>query len=716
MRYLSTLLILALAPLAFGQDLNEKNEQAMKQATAQVAASIVKIETSGGTEMAGGGGPPGRGPAGPGVRKGSGPTTGVVVAADGYIITSSFNFANKPTTIFVTVPNHPERLLAETVANDTTRMLTLIKLKKPEGKEIPKLAVPPAYPKAEIAIGQWSLALGRTLMPDVGTAPPSVSAGIVSAVGRINGKCLQTDAKVSPVNYGGPLVAIDGRVLGILVPASTRGEGDVAGVEWYDSGIGFAIPFDDVMAAVPKLRAGKDLRRGLLGITPQSTEAYHSAVVIGTISPDSAAAKAGLKVGDKIVSIDKQPVPHMTELQKLLGPKYEGDVVDLKILRDGNEMDVPGVKLTGVVAGFASGFLGILPLRDDPDPGVQVRFVYPKSPADAAGIKAGDRIMKVSRQQPGARMPTPAIDLVGGRVQLAQLVAATPPDGEIEFEVKRKEGGKTDKIKMKMGIVPDEDLPEALPLPSSAERALDKPKGAKEAPKAKKEEPKKEEPKKEDEKKDDEKKEPEVGLLKRKNAVLGREYWVYVPLNYKPSVSHGVIVWLHPTGQGGKDADEMVKIWRPFLEDYHYIMVGPKSQGNDGWVASETEGIVQDVKEVIGQHTVDRSRVIAHGMGVGGQMAFYLGFNARDLIRGVATTGASLGTQPKDNLPNQPLAFFIVGGEKDPALKAIAESKPALKDKKFPVIFRQLKDFGKEYMLQPTLIELCVWIDSIDKI
>lgn len=714
MRYIALLSFVVFAPFASAQDLNEKNEQAMKQATAQVAASIVKIETSGGTETVGGGGPPGRGPAGPGVRKGSGPTTGVVVAADGYIITSSFNFANKPTTIFVTVPNHPERLLAETVANDTTRMLTLIKLKKPEGKELPKLVVPPAYPKPEIAIGQWSLALGRTLMPDVGTAPPSVSAGIISAVGRINGKCLQTDAKVSPVNYGGPLVAIDGRVLGILVPASTRGEGDVAGVEWYDSGIGFAIPFDDVMAAVPKLRAGKDLRRGLLGITPQSTEAYHSAVVIGTISPDSAAAKAGLKVGDKIVSIDKQPVPHMTELQKLLGPKYEGDVVDLKILRDGNEMDVPGVRLTGVVAGFASGFLGILPLRDDPDPGVQVRFVYPKSPAETAGIKAGDRIMKVNRQQPGARMPTPAIELVGGRVQLAQLVAATPPDGEIEFEVKRKDGGKTEKVKIKMGVVPDEDLPEALPLPSSAERALDKPKGAKDAPKAKKEEPKKEEPKKDEEKKDE--KGPELGLLKRKNAVLGREYWVYVPENYKPGISHGVIVWLHPAGQGGKDTDEMVKIWKPFLEDYHYIMVGPKSQGNDGWVASETEGIVQDVKEVIGQHTVDRSRVIAHGMGVGGQMAFYLGFNARDLIRGVATTGASLGTQPKDNLPNQPLAFFIVGGEKDPAIKAIAESRPALKDKKFPVIFRQLKDFGKEYMLQPTLIELCVWIDSIDKI
>ncbi len=707
MRRLALVCLVLFTTQVNAQDVNEKNEQAMKDATSKVAAAVVKIETSGGTELASGSGPPGRGPRGPGVRKGSGPTTGVVVAPDGYIITSSFNFANNPTDIFVTVAGQSGRMVAKKIATDTTRMLTLIKI------DAKNLSVPPAYPKAEIAIGQWSLALGRTLMPDVGTAPPSISAGIISATGRINGKCLQTDAKVSPVNYGGPLVSIDGRVMGILVPASQRGEGDVAGVEWYDSGIGFAIPFEDVLAVVPKLREGKDLRRGLLGITPQSTELYNSAVVIGTISPDSAAARAGLKVGDKILSISGKPVPHMTGLQHILGPKYEGDVIDVLVLRDDQEKAFPGITLSGVVAGFASGFLGILPMRDDPDPGVQIRFVYPKSPADTAGLKAGDRIMSVTPIPPGGQKPPPAAQLTGGRAQLSVLIARTPPSNEIEFEVKRKDGDKKEKVKISLATVPDEDLPEALPLPSSAGRALEAPKGAKNPPKPK-DEPKKDEEKKEEAKKDD--KEPETGLLTRKNAVLGREYWVYVPLNYKPSVSHGIIVWLHPAGQGGKDAEEMVKIWQPFLEDYHYIMVGPKSQGNDGWVASETEGIVQDIKEVISQHTIDRSRVIAHGMGVGGQMAFYLGFNARDLIRGVATTGASLGTQPKDNLPNQPLAFFIVGGEKDPSVKAIAESKPALKDKKFPVIYRQLKDFGKEYMLQTTLIELCVWIDSIDKI
>ena len=101
---------------------------------------------------------------------------------------------------------------------------------------------------------------------------------------------------------------------------------------------------------------------------------------------------------------------------------------------------------------------------------------------------------------------------------------------------------------------------------------------------------------------------------------------------------------------------------------------------------------------------------------VGGQMAFYLGFTARDLIRGVATTGAVLSTQPKEPVPGQPLSFFIVGGEQDPLVKDIAEAKPRLTEKKHAVIYRQLKDFGKEYLLDTTLEELKVWLDSLDRI
>ncbi len=108
-------------------------------------------------------------------------------------------------------------------------------------------------------IGQWAIALGRTLDPNA-DQPPSVSVGIISALDRIWGKAIQTDAKVSPTNYGGPLVDLDGRVQGVLVPASPRAEGETAGFEWYDSGIGFAIPLEDVNAVLPRLKEGKDLQ------------------------------------------------------------------------------------------------------------------------------------------------------------------------------------------------------------------------------------------------------------------------------------------------------------------------------------------------------------------------------------------------------------------------------------------------------------------------
>src|SRR5262249_26682061 len=252
----------------------------------QVAPSVVQIETSGGTEMVGAGGPGA-------VIKGVGPTTGVVVSPDGYVVTSAFNFANKPTAVFVTVPRQKERKVAKTVATDQTRMITLIKV------EASGLQVPKAVPKKEVRIGQWAVALGRTLDPNVNN-PPSTSAGIISAIDRIWGKAIQTDAKVSPVNYGGRLVDAAGRVYGILVPANPFADGDPAGVEWYDSGIGFAIPFEDVMSSLSRLKQGKDLRKGILGVTPTGRDIYSGFSKISIVAPESTAAKAGMKPGDEI--------------------------------------------------------------------------------------------------------------------------------------------------------------------------------------------------------------------------------------------------------------------------------------------------------------------------------------------------------------------------------------------------------------------------------
>ena len=139
---LASLLAVAVgSPSPAQDDVNDASEVAMKAAMARVAPFVAKIETSGGQELVGGA--PGAGGPQAGVRKGVGPTTGLVVAPDGYVISSSFNFANKPTDIFVSVPGKP-RLVAKVIATDQTRMLTLLKV------DLKGLAVPVAVPKADI--------------------------------------------------------------------------------------------------------------------------------------------------------------------------------------------------------------------------------------------------------------------------------------------------------------------------------------------------------------------------------------------------------------------------------------------------------------------------------------------------------------------------------------------------------------------------------------
>ncbi len=686
------LALLLLCGPARADDGNAAAEAALKAAAAAVGPSVVRIETSGGLDMVGA--PAAPGPTGPGgppaVRKGIGPTTGLVVGADGYVISSAFNFANKPADVFVTVPGRP-RLVAKVVATDTTRMLTLLKV------DATGLPVPAAVPRDEIVVGRWAVALGRALGADA-SGPPSMSVGIVSSTGRIFGKVIQCDAKVSPVNYGGPLVAADGKVFGVLVPASPRGETETAGVEWYDSGIGFAVPLGDVFAAAERLKRGKDLRRGLLGVTAKvQEEQYNLPATIGAVSKDSAAEKAGIKAGDTVVAIDGRPVTNMSEVQHALGPKYDGDTVAVRVKRGDQEIAFAKVALTGAITSFAAPFLGILPLRDDPGPGVEVRHVYPASPAATAGLGVGDRVIKIGPAvvppglPPEAAAPAP----VTGRDAFATLLTRLSAGTDITLEVKRK-GGKVETLTVKLGTLPDE-LPAAAPLPSSAGRALERAGGKPPVKAAKMDE-------------------PEKGLVRRTSITLGRETWAYVPENYDRNVAHGVVVWLHRANGGGKDADDMVRIFQTFCENHHFILIGPKAKNAEGWVPSETEEVLQEVKALLADYTIDKSRVIVHGMGNGGQMAFYLGFAARDFVRAVAVTGAVLGTQPKEPVPGQPLQFFVVGGEQDPLVKEIAAAKPRLVEKKYPVVYRQLKEFGKEYLLETTLDELMRWMDSLDRL
>jgi serine protease Do len=668
-------------------NLNKLLQEAMKESAAKVAPSVVQIVTEGGADMVV------ITPKGPAFRKAMGPTTGVVVASNGYIISSAFNFINNPTGIFVSVPGMAEPVVAKKIATDRNRMVTLLKIDKTG------LPVPAAVPVKDIREGQWSIALGRTLNTKR-EAPPSMSKGVISAVGRIWGKALQTDCKISPVNYGGPIIDIQGRVQGILIPASPQVKDDslsmdeTAGFEWYDSGIGFAIPFEEVLAILPRLKQGKDLKavslNGLIGPGSKNDDVLEGTVMVRQVAKDSPAARAGLKAGDQIVEVDGQPTLRMGQFRHVLGRMYDGDRVSLKFKRDGDVVELKEVELTGAAQSYAHPFLGILPMRDDPRLALEIRFVYPKSPADVAGLTAGDRIVKFGT----AKKLEPFTGPKHARGQLGDFLNTLLPGNTLDLEVLRK-NGKTETLSVKLGNLTQElIIPDKLEK-TSLEKARDPVgKNMKAEPDTRK---------------------VEKGL-KKLTMPTGEEYWVFVPDTYDSDVSHGLVVWLHLPGVNEeKDFNDFVNKWEDLCEQRNLILLFPVTQGQNGLLPGDAGFIVGEVRDALERFTIDRQRIVAHGTGIGGQMAVHLGFNNRDLFRGVVSLGA-VAAHPRDNVKDQRLAFYFAGGELDPLIDHIGKSAAKLLDMNFPATYRKIAGKSREYFEERQLREVAAWIDSLDKL
>jgi serine protease Do len=724
-----------LLPSAAAQ-LNDQYEQAVKAAAHKVAPSVVQIQTQGGSDMVV------TSPKGPVFRKALGPTTGVIVDSDGYIISSAFNFSNNPALIVVAVPGSTELMVAKRIATDKSRMLTLLKVDKTG------LPVPAFVPNKELRVGQSAIALGRTLDLKTEDAsrehPPSVSYGIISALGRVWGKAIQTDAKISPINYGGPLVDITGRVQGIIIPASPTGDDVTAGFEWYDSGIGFAIPMEDVMALVSRLKKGKDLEKAVLGVQMKGLDKFGALPEITAVAPASAAEVAGLKAGDIVTEIDGKPVVNQAQLLHRLGPKYVGDNISLKVRRGEEVIAVDKLDLIALVTqAYQHPFLGILPLRDDPRLGVEIRYVYPNSPAEAAGLKAGDRIVRYTMQKVA---PPPELDkdidgkkqkgkkgakdkdksketIVGqfkgdrrGYEELADFLNLLTPGTEITLGVVGKDGAAKGDMVVKLAAMPgsgpnqEDVLPDQLPAVASAKKAIEplernaaikqppmppQEKGAAEAAKNQK---------------------PETGFLRRTSTAGDRKYWLYVPSDYNPQISYALVVWLHLPGSfSDDDNDKVTDRWEDFCKDNHIILAGPITEQEGGWTPSDNDLVLEAVRDATTHYTIDKNRIVAHGAGNGGQMAFNLAFRVREVFRGAATLGAVL-TEPLENIPEQRLAFYVATGDRDPVVKAIAETRQKLVNQRFPVLYRVFLNRGREYLDDRAFEELVRWIDALDRL
>ena len=650
---------------AAGDNAGDQEQAAFEAAVARVAPSVVRIETVGGLEKV------------EKVAFGLGPTTGLVVDSKGYVISSAFNFLNKPTSIIVSLPTG-ERKAAKLVATDHSRMLVLLKVEADKPLPVCEIA-----PRREMRVGQWTIAVGRTFE----SRQPNLSVGILSAVDRIWGRALQTDAAASPNNYGGPLVDIRGRVMGIVVPLSPDASGGVAGMEWYDSGIGFAIPMEHVRQILPRLEKGEDLQPGLAGINLKGPNLFTGKAIIAACLPKCPATAAGIKVDDEIIDIDGHPVARAVEAKEQLGQHYAGDKIRVTVLR-GHERITREIDLAAKLDPFQQGFLGILPMRTPKQKGVMVRYVYPKSPAALAGIAVGDLLVSLDGK--------PLRD----RLDLIEKFGALEPGTVVEIGLQR--AGVEQKLKAKLAPLPEElppsELPPAVEPPKSVAAAagsssglvfqsgsrgnVETVRGA-------------------------------VGAMQMKIPEYANEVWAYVPDAPASGAPRGVVVWLH--SPGGFDWTKLLALWKPLCDRYGLILVAPKSSDPARWMPGDLALVDRLLADVSSKHQVDSTRVVVHGHEGGGSLAFLSAFQNRNVIRAVAAVEAAPMSPPPANDPSHRLAIYIASSAKSPVAGAIKASVTAMREMKIPVVTKSLGPTPR-YLNASELAELVRWIDMLDRI
>ncbi len=635
-------------PLLAQDDLSSLEEQAIRAAAERVAPSVVRIETIGGLERVGK------------VLVNTGPTTGLVVGEDGYVISSAFNFVQQPASILVTLPSGV-RAPAQIVARDYSRMLVLLKVNTSE-----KLPLPVAVSRSEMTVGQWAIALGRTY--DAQSA--NLSVGVISATNRIWSTAVQTDAKISPANYGGPLIDIHGRVFGVLVPLSPQRQGgEVAGAEWYDSGIGFAVPLADIFERLRALQQGTDLRPGVMGISLKPGDPYATQAELAASQAGSPAYKSGLRSGDTIVEIEGVKIERQAQLKHALGPRYAGDKVHLVYTRgkETPERREANVELADKLIPYEHPFLGMLPMRDGE--GVRVRFVFPSSAAAQAGLKPGDSIIGLD-------------DIaVTSAEQLRTLVANIEPKAKTSLKIQRD--GATQTLSLTPGKLPT-TIPAELP-PSSTEPP---------APPAEK---------------------PVTGIVEIKLPEEKNQCLAYVPENYHPQTPHGLLVVL--SAPGPIDRDKLESRWKALAAERQLIILAPMSASADKWQATETDFIRKTIDDAVANYNIDSTRLAVYGYQSGGSMAYLIGFEHTDRIQAIVAIDSAppSGTRLPDADPIRRLAFVIGHSEKSPAALVLKSLFTALEAMKFPVTKLPLGEKPRD-LNDDELSQLTRWLDTLDRI
>ncbi len=328
--------------------------------------------------------------------------SGFFISADGYLLTNHHVVADA-TDIFVTLTDGRE-FKAKVIGSDQRTDVALLKI---EAKGMVSL---PIGNTKSLKKGQWVMAIGSPFGLE-----STVTSGIISALGRETGDYLpfiQTDVAVNPGNSGGPLLNLDGEVVGINAQIISRSGGFM--------GISLAIPIDEAMRVADQLRASGKVTRGRIGVqigevSKEVAQAIglpkaEGALVSG-VEPDAPADKAGVQPGDVILKFDGKPITRWSDLPRLVGGTKPGTSAPLEVWRKGKLVNLKisvaeikaektaeapaapkAVETQKVVLGMT-----VVPVAVDVQKklrikgGVQVTTVG--APASTAGIVEGDIIL-----------------------------------------------------------------------------------------------------------------------------------------------------------------------------------------------------------------------------------------------------------------------------------------------------------------------------------
>lgn len=341
------------------------------------------------------------------VRFGTG--SGIIVSADGYILTNNHVIENAKK---VEVAFDDERKLeAKVIGRDPETDLAVLKV---EGEKLPFATLGDSD---KVSVGEWVLAIGNPF--DLNS---SVTAGIISAKGRqisggerrvVRGRAaqvgfedfLQTDAAINPGNSGGALVNLRGQVIGINTSIFTRSGGYM--------GIGFAIPSNLAKNVFQQLRDSGTVQRGYLGIEMQALdeatakslgfEGTNGVLVLGV--PDKGpAATAGIKAEDVILSVDGRATPNPERLRTVVATTPPGREVAVEVFRGGERKTLSATLAVRDEAQLASGAPGAGSAKGTNVPKLGLD-VAPLTDRDAERLNTGTvRGMLITRVEADSRL------------------------------------------------------------------------------------------------------------------------------------------------------------------------------------------------------------------------------------------------------------------------------------------------------------------------